>query len=58
MLANFMKKEMSKIQLPKLQETKKQSFADLPTSAHSRGILDFRQLTIKCQVAQTIPSKR
>ena len=48
---------MSKNQLLKLKDAKNQSFADFPNSARSRGMLDFRQLTLQCQIAQTLPSK-
>ena len=48
---------MQKNPLLKLQDAKNQSFTDMPISAHSRGMLDFRQLTLQCQIAQTLPSK-
>ena len=48
---------MSKSQFLKLQDAKNQSFADMYISAHSRGMLDFWQLTFQCQIAQTLSSK-
>ena len=45
-LNNFNKNELSKNQLLKLQDAKNQSFADTPISAHSSGMLDFRQLIL------------